>query len=73
MRPIGKAALEHLQALPRLHDEFVFPNRDGTGRADLKKSIAEIFDAAGLTTPARRRFAGPSRASPPMRDTATRP
>ncbi len=49
MRPIGRAAIEHLQALPRLHDEFLFPNREGTGRADLKKSIAELFDGAALS------------------------
>jgi integrase len=48
MRPIGKAAIEHLRALPRLHDEWLFPNRNGTGSADLKKPIAAIFDAAGL-------------------------
>ena len=47
-RPIGKAAVEHLRSLPRLHDEFVFPNRGGSGGADLQKPIAEIFDAAGL-------------------------
>ncbi|TLG75151.1 site-specific integrase [Methylocystis sp. B8] len=49
MRPIGRAALDYLQTLPRLHDEFVFPNRDGTGAADLKKQIAAIFDDAKLT------------------------
>jgi Phage integrase family/Arm DNA-binding domain len=48
-RPIGKAARELLQSLPRLSDEWVFPNRGDTGRADLKSSIAKLFDAAGLT------------------------
>jgi integrase len=48
MRPIGKAAIEHLRALPRRHDEWLFPNRNGTESADLKKPIAAIFDAAGL-------------------------
>src|ERR1019366_7355945 len=48
LRPIGRAAIEHLLVLPQLHDEYVFPNRDGTGRADLKKSFASIFDSAGL-------------------------
>ncbi|MGD9657099.1 MAG: tyrosine-type recombinase/integrase [Methylocystis sp.] len=48
MRPIGKTALETLVRLPRLHEEFVFPNRDGTGAADLKKSLSELFNAAGL-------------------------
>jgi integrase len=47
-RPLGKAAVEHLYALPRLHDEWLFPNRVGTGSAELKKQIAAIFDAAGL-------------------------
>jgi hypothetical protein len=48
-RPIGKAARDLLQSLPRLSDEWVFPNREDTGRADLKSSIAKQFDAAGLT------------------------
>jgi integrase len=48
LRPIGKAVINLLSALPRLHDDFVFPNRDGSGRADLKKAISLIFDAAGL-------------------------
>jgi integrase len=47
-RPIGKAAVEHLRALPMLHGEWLFPNRGGTGSADLKRPIAAIFDAAGL-------------------------
>jgi site-specific recombinase XerD len=48
-RPIGKAAHELLQSLPRLSEEWVFPNRGDTGRADLKSSIAALFDAARLT------------------------
>ncbi len=47
-RPIGKAARELLLSLPRLSDEWVFPNRSGTGRSELKTSIADLFDAAGL-------------------------
>jgi integrase len=47
-RPLGKAAIEHLSALPRIHNEWLFPNRGGTGSAELKKQIAAIFDAAGL-------------------------
>jgi integrase len=47
-RPIAKAASDLLQSLPRLSDEWVFPNRGGDGRAELKGSIAELFDAAGL-------------------------
>jgi integrase len=49
MRPIGRPAREFLAKLPRLSDEWVFPNRSGTGRAELKSEIAEIFNAAGLT------------------------
>lgn len=48
IRPIGKEVLDVLRSFPRMHDEFVFPNRSGTGNADLKKQIASIFDAAGL-------------------------
>jgi len=47
-RPIGKSARDLLQSLPRLSDEWVFPNRCGSGRAELKASIAALFDAAGL-------------------------
>lgn len=47
-RPIGKAARDLLQSVPRLSDEWVFPNRTGSGRAELKASIAGLFDAAGL-------------------------
>jgi integrase len=47
-RPIGKQARDLLQSLPRLSDEWVFPNRNGSGRAELKASIAALFDAAGL-------------------------
>jgi site-specific recombinase XerD len=48
-RPIGKAACDLLQSLPRLSEVWVFPNRGDTGRADLKSSIADLFDAAELT------------------------
>ncbi len=48
IRPIGKEALELLSALPRGQSMWVFPNRDGSGSADLKKSIAALFDAAAL-------------------------
>jgi integrase len=47
-RPIGKAARDLLQSLSRLSDEWVFPSRSGTGRAELKGSIDGLFDAAGL-------------------------
>jgi integrase len=49
MRPIGRLAMELLQSQPRLSDEWVFPNRRGTGRAELKASLAELFDAVGLS------------------------
>jgi integrase len=39
---------ELLLAIPRT-GEWVFPNAAGTGSADLKKVIAGLFDAAGLT------------------------
>jgi integrase len=48
-RPLGKAACDLLRVLPRLHDEFVFPNRTGDKSADLKKAIAALFGEAGLT------------------------
>jgi integrase len=43
-----KSALELLSALPRGQSEWVFPNRDGSGSADLKKPIAALFNLAGL-------------------------
>jgi len=48
MRLIGQAARELLAGLPRLSSDWVFPNRSGTGRAELKSAIADLFDAAGL-------------------------
>lgn len=47
-RPIGKLARDLLEALPKLSDEWIFPNRIGTGSADLKSSIAALFNAAGI-------------------------
>jgi hypothetical protein len=47
-RPIGKPVVELLAGLPRLSEDWVFPNRRGTGSADMKADIAAIFDAAGL-------------------------
>jgi integrase len=47
-RPIGEPARDLLRSLPRLSEEWVFPNRSGSGRAELKASIAALFDAAGL-------------------------
>src|SRR4029450_7367148 len=50
MRPIGSAAIAILNDRRRVKDSdtWVFPNRNNTGSADLKNSIAAIFDAAGL-------------------------
>jgi integrase len=47
-RPIGRVAIELLRSVPPLDTEFLFPNQKGNGRADLKKAIAGIFNAAGL-------------------------
>ena len=46
-RPLGGAAIELLAALPR-SSKWLFPNRQGTGSADLKKRLAAIFNASGL-------------------------
>ena len=46
-RPMGSAAKKLLAALPR-KSKWLFPNKGGTGSADLKKRLATIFDAAGL-------------------------
>lgn len=49
-RPIGKPALELLRSLPRRDGvEWVFPRADGKAPAQMKKRVAELFDAAGLT------------------------
>ena len=47
-RPLGKTARDLLSSLPRLSERWVFPNRGDTGSAELKASIASLFDAAGL-------------------------
>lgn len=48
-RPIGRTALQFLSTLPRQDGEWVFPNRNASGSADLKKTISAIFDEAELT------------------------
>jgi integrase len=48
MRPIGRRALDILSTLPRLN-QFVFPGRSDDRAADLKKQLAALFDAAGLS------------------------
>ncbi len=47
-RPLGRAARDLLGSLPRLSERWVFPNRSDTGSAELKVSIASLFNAAGL-------------------------
>ncbi len=50
VRPIGKAAMDLLRSQPRQEGvEWVFPRADGNASADIKKRIAGLFDAAGLT------------------------
>jgi integrase len=50
-RAVGEPVLEYLKLLAqtRTSSKWVFPNRNGTGGADVKKKIANLFDAAGLT------------------------
>lgn len=48
MRAMGRAAVEHLRALPRFHSELVFPNATGSRPAELVKRIASLFNEAGL-------------------------
>jgi hypothetical protein len=49
-RPIGKSALDLLRSLRRaeIASAWVFPRSDGSGPAELKRTLAELFDAAGL-------------------------
>ena len=49
MRPLPVRALELLASIPRVEGcPFVFPARSLKKAADLKKTIAALFDAAGL-------------------------
>jgi integrase len=50
-RAVGEPVLEFLTLLAqaRTSNKWVFPNRKGIGGADVKKKIANLFDAAGLT------------------------
>jgi integrase len=50
MRPVGAAAWVVLRYLSKTKSSevWVFPNRDDSRSADLKKSIAAIFDAGGI-------------------------
>lgn len=51
VRPLASKARRILYALSadREGSEFVFPNKRGTGSADLEKSIGRLFNSAGLT------------------------
>lgn len=60
VRPIGSSALELIRNAPRLSDEWVFPNRTGTGGVDVKRRLSMLFEKAGIVaTPhdLRRTFA----------------
>ena len=48
IRPIGSAAKEALRSITKVSDKWVFPNNGDTGSADFKKTIAALFNAAGL-------------------------
>ena len=48
IRPIGSAAKEVLRSITKVSDKWVFPNNGDTGSADFKKTIATLFNAAGL-------------------------
>ena len=47
-RPIGRAALEVINSIDRISDEWVFPATRGEGSASLKKPLASLFTHAGL-------------------------
>ena len=48
-RPLSDTALQLLrERIPKTNRIYVFPRGDREGSAELKKSIADIFDAAGL-------------------------
>jgi integrase len=51
-RPLGASAVALLEARKQAtqHPVWIFPNGRGDGPADLKKTIAAIFEAAGLNT-----------------------
>jgi hypothetical protein len=48
IRPIGSAAKEVLRSITKVSDKWVFPNNGDTASADFKKTIARLFNAAGL-------------------------
>jgi Arm DNA-binding domain/Phage integrase family len=56
-RAVGKAVLRYLTQLAqaKTSDKWVFPNRHGTGSADVKKDVGKLFKAAGLDGRSRAR------------------
>jgi len=49
-RPIGKVAMHLLSSIAHADREWVFPRSDDQrGPSDLKKAVAQLFDAADLT------------------------
>jgi integrase len=48
VRPIGSTAKDVLRSITKVSDKWVFPNNRDTGSADFKKTIAALFNAAGL-------------------------
>lgn len=48
VRPIGAPALALIKSLPRDSDIWIFPNGTDSGKADLKKAIALLFNQAGM-------------------------
>ncbi len=49
MRPIGKLAFDLLAGLSKNDSAWLFPNQRGDNSADMKKAIAALFNAAGLS------------------------
>jgi integrase len=48
IRPIGSAALAVLRSVDRASETWVFPNSRDAAPAALKRSLVDLFDAAGL-------------------------
>lgn len=47
-RPLGRAAIDVLQSIDRISDEWVFPSRRGEGSSSLKKPLVLLFKYAGI-------------------------
>jgi integrase len=48
VRPIGSTAKDVLRSINKVSDKWVFPNNRDTDSADFKKTIAALFNSAGL-------------------------